>query len=73
MEEYDTDGSGLLDTAAEVAQVPCLVWRTVRGTSGGALAPMGFGTRGDFYGDRIGIGPAVREEATRAMNACPGG
>jgi len=71
--EYDTDASGLLDTEGEIAQVPCVVWSTIRSTSGGSLAPMGFGTGGDFYGDRIGIGEGVRMAASRALSACPGG
>jgi hypothetical protein len=73
LEEYDSDGSGLVDREEEVGQVPCVVWNTIRATSGGSLAPMGFGTRGDYYGDRIGIGEGMRASATRALEGCRAG
>ena len=73
LEEYDSDGSGLVDREEEVVQVPCVVWNTIRATSGGSLAPMGFGTRGDYYGDRIGVGEGMRAFATRALEGCRAG
>lgn len=72
VEEYDLDGSGLLDTALEIEVVPCVVWNTVRATYGASLTALGFGGTNRYLGDRIGIAPAHREEVTRRLQACSG-
>ncbi|MFN0098431.1 MAG: hypothetical protein ACKVS7_07145 [Gemmatimonadaceae bacterium] len=70
IEEYDLDGSGLIDAADEIDAIPCIVWSTVRATHGGGLAPLGFGGTGSYFGDRIGVAARVRDQATRRLESC---
>lgn len=72
LEEYDLDGSGMLDATDEIGAVPCVVWHTVRATFGSSLTALGFGGTNRYVGDRIGIAATQREEVTRRLQTCAG-
>lgn len=72
LEEYDLDGSGLLDATDEIDAVPCVVWNTVRASFGSSLTALGFGGTNRYLGDRLGIAAARREEVTRRLQTCAG-
>jgi hypothetical protein len=67
---FDLDRSGMLDAAAEVEEVPCIVWNTIRATSGRILDALGFGGTGTYLGDRIGIAPSQRAAAGDRIHSC---
>lgn len=82
LEGYDVDHSGALDTADEVAAVPCRLWRAVdrgyrdaHGSLVGVRVSYGFVARPDstfvYVGDAaLGVAPGVQIRADEAMAAC---
>jgi hypothetical protein len=68
--QYDLDGSGALDQADEITEVPCPVWRTIEATYGAPLSGLGFGSAGEYFGDQIGITRDQRALATARIRGC---
>jgi hypothetical protein len=74
---YDRDGSKEIDTEEEVAAVPCEVWqqldRSIRAGGGkddSLVATYGFGPKGDYDGDALGIAEKLRNVARGRIEAC---
>jgi hypothetical protein len=75
---FDRDGSGELDSAAELASIPCAVWTALdqatltstqhRGYS--FLVVYGFAPEASFVGAPLGLPLAQREPARVAAEAC---
>lgn len=68
--QYDLDGSGALDQADEIVEIPCPVWRTIEATYGAPLSDLGFGIGGEYFGDQIGITRDQRSLATARIRGC---
>jgi hypothetical protein len=70
LEEYDLDGSGMIDARAEIEAIPCVVWETVQSTYGGSLSSLGFGIKGPYLGDHIGVAEDERIQAGNRILGC---
>jgi len=69
---YDLDGSGLLDQADELNEVPCMVWDTIEATFGAPLSDLLLDDRDRFMGGRIGISFDQRMTARSHVLSCRG-
>jgi hypothetical protein len=76
LQNYDADGSGAINTAKEVKQIPCAVWGTldqeVQAAWGGTgvRTIYGFGKQYIWVGYALGFDEKVRKKADAAMAKC---
>jgi len=70
--DFDLNGSGRIDNAAEVSALPCGTWLAlefVLQEDDRSLIDYGF-TGGDWYGDRLGFDRKVKADAISALEGC---
>ena len=76
LRDFDTDGSGQLDSEVEIARIPCEVYRTldeaVTGNRGGSSITAVYGFDYDYIwvGSAIGFDEAQRVVIAQAMQRC---
>ncbi|HMV66215.1 MAG TPA: hypothetical protein PKA64_05150, partial [Myxococcota bacterium] len=73
---FDTNGSGLLDSEAELKEVGCDIWRAIdegvrRDWRGASVASVYGFAEGQFWsGGELGVAEAVRAPARAIMEGC---
>jgi len=72
---FDTNGSGAVDTAAEIGAISCEVWQAMddgvkQRFSHGLRAIYGFDPMGNWIGYAVGFSDKVRKEADAALVRC---
>jgi hypothetical protein len=73
---FDADGSGDIDTVAELHAVPCMVWQAMdkrvrqRSSSSSLLVTYGFLPDLIYLGESLGVAQGLREIAQLRLEAC---
>ena len=76
LDAYDADGSGELDSEAELVAIPCKVWRAIDSgvksawSGTGARAIYGFAAGYGWVGGSFGFSESLRASADKSMQTC---
>ena len=70
VDAYDADGSAQIDTAIEIAAIPCNIYLVLEALEPGLDYSYGFDPGYAFVGELLGFGESSREAAYQAMRAC---